>query len=173
MKKNKNTKGQSLLEVLASLGAATVIVTAIVVAIINALNNAQYSKNQNLATQYAQEAMEIVRKKRDSDYAAYSALVGQTYCLDKDDSDLDTLDRTTNPPVGCQRSGTPNLGNRNINNFFARSITLTSLGSCTSGAEVIVSVVWGDGKCTSLTNPLCHTVRLQSCLTDYRVVPTP
>ncbi|MBI3069818.1 MAG: hypothetical protein HYY87_00750, partial [Candidatus Levybacteria bacterium] len=58
----KVQKGQTLIEVLLALGTAVVVLSATVVAVLSALNNAQFSKNQSLATQYAQEGMEVMRK---------------------------------------------------------------------------------------------------------------
>jgi type II secretory pathway pseudopilin PulG len=59
------TKGQSLLEVVIALSVALIVILALVRVTIVAMRNAQFAKNQALATQSAQEAMETVRAYRD------------------------------------------------------------------------------------------------------------
>lgn len=170
--KNNPQRGQSLLEVLVALGAATVIVTSFVVVIINALSNTQYSKNQNLAAQYAQEGMEIVRKMRDTDYTSFDTLAtATTYCLDSNDPVVNPANIRDDTINGCSTGvGDPP---ENVGNIFARRVEIRSPGSCIRGKEVIVSVLWVDGKCSDSSNLFCHKVELRSCLTDFNVVPTP
>lgn len=61
----KNQKGQSLLEVVAALAAALLVILGLVRVTISSMRNSQFAKNQALATQYAQEAMEQTRSFRD------------------------------------------------------------------------------------------------------------
>ena len=77
-------KGQTIIEVLVALGASVAIIAAVTIAVTSALSNSLYNKNQNLATQYAQQGMEIMRQMRDSDWSSFSALSGNPaqYCLD-------------------------------------------------------------------------------------------
>ena len=83
--------GQTLIEVLVALGAAIIVATAITVAIISALNNAQFTKNQNLANQYAGQAMEIVRQLRDS-RSSLSSFDNIFYCLAQNSTILSARD---------------------------------------------------------------------------------
>lgn len=169
----KQNAGQSLLEVLAALGAATIIVTAIVVVIINSLSNTQFSKNQNLASQYAQEGMEVVRHMRDSDYNSFNTLdsLNEEYCLDTNETVINPANIRDRSLNGCSTG----LGDppENVNSFFARRVIIRSPGSCSQGKEVIVSVLWVDGKCTDSNNLFCHKSEIRSCLTDYNIIPTP
>lgn len=159
MKLNLNQKGQSLVEALVALAAASVIVSAIAIAVITSVNNSDFSKNQNLATQYAQEGIEVLRNLSQSDWANFSTYSG-TYCLSKDSSTLTT-------PSG---SNCP----QNINNFFVRQVVITqNSSSCSLNTKVSVSVSWADGKCTSASNPYCHTVLLDSCLANINSTTLP
>lgn len=152
--------GQTLIEVLAALGAAVVVVTAVVIAVVGALSNAQFSKNQNLATQYAQEAMEVVRAQRNSDYLSFSSLTTDTYCLDKGKTNLATASA-----MGC---------GQNVD-VFVREIDIEKNSpSCgLTAAKVSAYVSWSDSKCTDPTEIFCHQVHLDSCLSNFNVVPTP
>lgn len=81
----KKEKGQTLLEVLVALGVGIFILTAMTGAILSSLANAQFSKNQNLATLYSQQGMEIVRDIRNKDWTTF-ATYNESYCLAKDGS---------------------------------------------------------------------------------------
>lgn len=154
-----NQLGQSLIEALIALGAATVIVSAISVAIITSVNNSDFGKNQNLATQYSQQGMEILKQKSQSSWQVFSGYSG-TYCLNEGETNLIL-------PSGSTCSV-------NISNFFRRTITIAQASSsCGGNARVSVSVAWADGKCTSASNPYCHNVTLDSCLANINGVPTP
>jgi prepilin-type N-terminal cleavage/methylation domain-containing protein len=150
-------KGQTLIEVLVALGIISVVATALAAVVITSASNAQFSKNQNMATQYTQEGMEIVRRMRDSDYTVFRTY-NSIYCLDKDSSILG-----------------PNCTSANIDNFFLRKVTITQ-GTCAGSAvsnvaSITVSVAWQDGKC-SASNPYCHASRLVTCLSTVNPVPT-
>lgn len=58
-------KGQTLLELVVVVAVSVIIVGALVFATIASLRNAQFSKNQALATKLAQEGIERVRIGRD------------------------------------------------------------------------------------------------------------
>lgn len=152
------TKGQTLIEVLVAITAAVLVISAIAVAIISALNNAQFSKNQNMATQYAQEGMEIIRQIRSSDWSTFNNLSTGHYCLDKDSKELVLS-------IDC---------GQNVD-IFVREIDIEkNSSSCNNNqTKAIIQVSWSDGKCTNRINLFCHKVRLVSCFSDFNVVPTP
>ena len=153
-----NQKGQSLIEALIALGAAAFIVSAVAMAVITAVNNSDFSKNQNLATQYAQQGMDILRHKSESDWQSFSAY-GGNYCLSQDSTAL------TPQSVECPK---------NISNFFVRQITISQNSSgCSGNARVSVSVAWTDGKCTSSANVYCHAAVLDSCLANITQTQLP
>lgn len=154
----RNQSGQSLIEALVALGAAVVIVSAVAIAVITAQNNADFSKNQNLATQYARQGMEILRKIREESWQTFSSYTG-TYCLAQGSSTLTSSGGTSCPT--------------NINNFFRRSVTINqNYGGCSGGAKVATSVFWSDSKCSS-SNLYCHNVTLESCLTNINSTLSP
>lgn len=159
----KSQKGQSLVEALIALGVAVVIISGIAVAVITSVNNTDFSKNQNLATQYAQQGMELVRHKSESDWGSFTMLSG-SYCLDQNSTDLSPAG------LGCSL----NINDANSNPFFIRQVDVSqNTSSCTGSASVSVKVSWTDGKCSSASNVYCHTVKLDSCLANINSVPTP
>lgn len=156
---SKSELGQSLIEAVIALGAAAIIVSAIAVAVVTSVNNSDFSKYQNLATQYAQQGIEILKERSESSWQNFSTLSG-TYCLSQSSS-------TLAPALG----GTCTT---NINNFFVRKVVITqNSGSCSGNAKVTVNVSWSDGKCTSSSNIYCHSVELNSCLADINSATTP
>ena len=146
-----NQKGQSLVEALIALGVATIVVSAMAIAAITAVNNADFSKYQNLATNYAQQEMEIIRQHSQTDWHnLILAKLGSSKCLDINQ---------TETPLPCSK---------NIDNFFGREVTLTQTSSgdsdCHGTVHAVVTVSWADGKCSSGSS--CHNVTLDSCFAD-------
>ncbi len=178
IQRKKYIAGQSLVEVLVGMATAVLIVGAMTVATISALQNAQFGKNENLATNYAQQGIEIVRNLRDQNYNDFNKLNG-TYCLAKT---CDKIDPTyTGPgtdPCGpqtilCQQ----NVGGENAD-IFVRQVTITrDDATCQDsvtpipGKEVKVSanVSWYDTKCGT-SNVFCHSVQLTTCLSTYNAI---
>lgn len=167
--------GQTLIEVLAALGAASVVIAAITVAAVTALNNAQFSRDQSQATQYAQEGIETMRNLRDFDIASISATAlpdGNTYCMSQNCTYITSniLDKQCGPASGI-------FCNQNVGKFV-RSIMVnhndsTCNASQTNDVKVTAVVSWNDSKCTSGSNLFCHQVTLSTCLSDFTVQPTP
>ncbi len=146
-------KGQSLIEVVIGLAIAVIIMTAVTTLVINSLQNAEFSKNQNLAEQYAQEGIETMRNLRDSNYSSFSSFSG-TYCLNKND------------PTLVSSCTTPNVDN------FIRKVKIDPTG-CSGITQVNVGVSWSDGKCRDVSNPYCHSVNLTTCLSNFTAAPAP
>ena len=63
----KQEKGQSLIEVLVALALVVLVILALIAVTTISVRNATFAKNQSLATNYAQEAIEGARELRDSD----------------------------------------------------------------------------------------------------------
>ncbi len=169
-----DSKGQTLIEVMLALAIAVVILSAITVAVISALGNAQFSKDQNIATQYAQQAMESMRRIRDnSSWSTFQSSYSQTsvYCMGASD---------TTPAVKTVGGSCPL-----INGTFIRELQFdyssTQCGFPTPGpggptpvpigVKVQVNVKWQDSKCTEASD-YCHQVELISCLADINTRPT-
>lgn len=172
--------GQGLVEVLVALGISAIILSAIGMAVISSLRNTQYSQNQNLATQFASQGIEVVRHIRDS-ASSLSTFDKIYYCLSQNSTVLD--DR---PPSGvCD----PNIDPRNIDPSvgniysFIRSVDIypsanplnlcpTPTPSTNSAYYAVVSVSWWDNACA--TSEFCHKVSLNSCFSDRQdIIPTP
>lgn len=157
--------GQTLIEIILALGVAVAVITGITFAITSSLKNATFTKNQNLASLYAQEGLEIVRAIRDRSWAAFTSLPGgPNFCLPQGSSVL------------VNRGGPDCDGEGNVG-IFIREIRLNNNSpDCTAGfgnTRATVLVQWSDSICTNPGNPFCHQVELVSCFVNVNVVPTP
>src|SRR3989344_342773 len=77
--------GQTLLEALIALATAVVIISAMAVLVLSSLSNAQFSKNQNQATQYAQQGIEFLKNLSQSNWITFNTYNG-SYCMPSDNS---------------------------------------------------------------------------------------
>ncbi|MCL4354330.1 hypothetical protein M1349_02540 [Patescibacteria group bacterium] len=153
-----NQRGTVLVETLIALGAAVVIIAAITVMVISSLNNAQSAKSQGSATQYAQEGLEITRDLSRSNWASFRALSGIN-CLAEGSTEL--------TPEGVDGCG-QNVGN------YVRTVEIQHDDtSCSGGSKVISDVSWSDTDCKDRSNIFCHSVELQSCLSNFQAFPSP
>lgn len=135
----KVLSGQSLFEVVFAMAVASIVMIGIVSLAASSVRNSTFSRNNALATRYAQETSEWLRQLRDSQqwttFSAKANAPGVNYCLQSLGSDL--------PSQGaCSASdyigGTP----------FIRETQLSLLDSVTSGdtVEAIISVNWSDAQ---------------------------
>ena len=163
-------KGQSLVEVLVSLSIAAIVLSGITLAVIYSLRNTQFSKNQNLASQYAAEGIEIMRQLRDSK-SSLSGFLGEnntsrTSCLPQD-----STGPINQPPCG-QNVGPKDIGSTNY--IYIREVKIEPASSppdlpteCMDNYKVTVRVSWWDNACGNTSN-FCHKVNLISCLADRK-----
>lgn len=166
-------KGQSLIEVLISLGAAVIIIVAISTVVISALSNAQFSRSQVLAVQHATEGIEFMRKLRDSDFTVFSSFGEGVYCF--------------NQNAGTIIPKAESCG-QNVDGRFIREVEIDKDASdCqppvpeapaptlapTNGTKITSTVFWSDSKCTTGSNLYCHSTKQVTCLTNYTLIPTP
>lgn len=107
--------GISLIEVVAAMAIAVLIITGLVFTAGEAIKNAQFSKNQALATKYAEEGMDKIRSERDraADWTTFKA-----NCL------------------------TYNLGTVPVP--FTRTINCEEVGGDTEKRKITVTVTWTD-----------------------------
>jgi Tfp pilus assembly protein PilV len=158
-------QGQTLIESLVALGAAVLVLSAITVAVISALNNVQYTKNQNQATQYAQEALETMRQISQSSWGTFSGYNAGRYCLAQGDTSPCLLGSSVG---SCSQNTSSSFCGQNYG-IFVREVDIAqgSQASCSSGSiGITVIVSWPDSKCDS-GNPYCHNVKLNSCLSNH------
>jgi Tfp pilus assembly protein PilV len=159
LKKIYGQNGQTLIEALVALGASVLVISAITVAVVAALNNTEYSKNQNMATQYAQQGMETIRQISDSNWTLFSSYNSGSFCLDQNSTVLSPIDQSS---LNCGQ----NFG------IYSRQVDIVKNDSsntrCQGSVLVAVTVFWGDGKCTDSNKPLCHNVSLSSCFAENK-----
>jgi len=125
----KKQLGQTLLEALIALSTAVVIISAMTVIVLSSLSNAQFSRNQNQATLYAQQGIEFLKNLAQSDWASFTANTQVNYCL----SPLSKLPASFPPVVSAppphlgffsklanliQKFG--NLGEREVSSVFSK-----------------------------------------------------
>lgn len=151
-------RGQTLIEILVALSVIAIIATGITVTVTNSLSNVQYGKNQNLATSYAQEGMEILRQIRNADYNGFKSYTAGDYCLGKNISALQSSILCSTP---------------NIDNIFIRTVEINQsvTPECSTAAKVKVTVSWTDGKCQA--SAYCHKSELNSCMSTINPIQAP
>lgn len=159
-------KGQTIIEVLVALAAAVAVVTAIAITVITSLGNVEFTKNQNLATQYARQGAEYIRKIAKDNFQNFSKnYTSPSYCLDQNGNLTIMLGSDCGLNVGC------------INSIctFVRRIDLVQTDNtyCSGNTKVSATVEWSDSKCTSLSAPFCHNVTVDSCLANINSIQAP
>lgn len=152
-------KGQSLFEVVVAIAISALVLGGIVSLATNSIRNSAYSKNQSLASGYAQQATEWLRGQRDSDIASFFDKAGPvggttTYCL----SDSLAADLKSRNSVASSSSCIDTI----INTGFIRWVTFSPTtkpspsGGTLNLVEADVTVTWSDSqglhKVTSATS---------------------
>lgn len=156
--KFKNQNGQALIEALVALAAAVAVISAIAITVITSLANVEFTKNQNLASQYAGEGLEIVKRIGRSNWQSLQSFNATNYCLAKGSTTL-----TGMLGNGCGQ----NVG------IYVRQINIElNSPSCQTNVKVRSTVSWSDSKCGS-SNVFCHQVRLDSCLANINPIQAP
>lgn len=134
-----------LVEVVVAIGVVVLLVTGLIVGTSVTLKASQYSKARGQAVQYAQEAVEIARKIRDSGwttFATYGGVSPRSWCLDK-------AGVWTAMPGSCSA---------NIDTFYTRQVTFT-WDDPRMKVDVVVS--WTDGNKT-------YTVPISTYFTQWK-----
>jgi len=95
----KKAKGQSLIEVVVAIGIVVIVIVALVAVTTVSVRNASFSRNQALATKYAQEAIEKIR-----DYRARVAWdIFTNNC--QNPPDLPSIPSSFSRTISCSGSG--------------------------------------------------------------------
>lgn len=176
------SRGQTLVETVIALAVALIIISSITILVVTALSNAQYSRQQNVAAQYAQELMSQIRDYKDTNPAGFFANFGnKLICVGKGESVFSAPSRSVG--VCGEFSCPPPSPPRNIINTdgqYRRQVCSINhapsdpANKTPCGPNTIfttVDVMWSDGKCQS-GNP-CHSVTLNSCFSNSLIVPGP
>jgi len=138
-RKNILLSGQSLFEVIVALALVTLIITAVVTLATSSIRNADFSRDNALATKYAQEAVEWMRQERDVSWSTF-----RTATLSK--TQLGTLSWSAGTDV---IPGTK----------FKRTMKFDHDGDDSVTADVIVK--WEDGNGV-------HEVKSRTILTNWQ-----
>lgn len=164
-----NLKGLTIVEVVIALGAGAVILTALTYITLTSLSNSRQGSSQALATQLAQEGMEIMRNMKENSWTGFTALQDTTYCLA---SACTALSASSGNSCG-PRVGVCGL---NVSGRYVREVSLQhGVTRCTPSAPVagrtyigVDSLVsWKDSKCTNPSDPYCHKVKVESCFANF------
>jgi len=139
--------GQSLFEVIVAIGVIAAVIVGVVVLATNSIRNTTFTRNNSLATRYAQEAIEWLRGERDADWATFRAnagVSGNKYCLD-------ALNWTK--PQACNATEVIS------DTILTRSVTFSNILATQVNANVTVS--WNDSQGA-------HQVATSTVYTDWR-----
>ena len=153
--KFKDQKGQTLVEVLIAMATAVAVLSAIAITVVSSLSNVEFTKNQNQATQFSREGLEVVRRLAKSNWTTFETYNAADYCLAKGATTL-----TTMGPNGC---------GQNVDTFVRKIEIEQNSPSCQLNARIASIVSWSDSKCGS-ANVFCHEVTLDSCIADINSV---
>lgn len=172
-------RGQTMIEALVSIGVAITILSAITAVVLSSLNNSTFTKNQDLATTYAKEGIETIRRYTTSNYDKFvTDYPAREYCLDSRNTLCDkaggggTLCRDEDGNV-VVTAGTCNGVKTEI---YIREVTLTrgnQAPECQQNLKASVKVSWTDSRCPSGGELYCHNVTLNSCFSDTNIQQSP
>ncbi len=88
MRKLAKQRGQTLLELIISIGVVVFVMLGLVVAVTSSLRFSQASRNRSRAVKYAQEAIEMTRQIRDTSpwdtFLGYTGSTSKSWCLSKE-----------------------------------------------------------------------------------------
>jgi len=144
--------GQSLVEVVVTLGVVILFMTGLVIGTTASLRSAQSSKARALSSQYAQEAIEILRKERDNGWSVFIKKSGY-YCV----GPTGNLESVVSETTACEQL---------VGGLFDRKVFLTPSGDTMSNGEksemkIDSLVFWTEGSSKK-------SVKLQTVLTAWR-----
>lgn len=147
-------KGQSMLEVAIALTIASVVIVALLTTVLGSLDSAQFSKNQNQATQYSQRGMEAIRT------------ISGTYVNPVYNNNPYCLDSSQKSPILTQPDSNCDEDSPNLDGKFIHKVTFNHSGTAECGVftKVIVATYWTDGKCED--GEFCHKSEITSCATN-------
>lgn len=129
--------GQTLIELVVSIGVVAIVVSGLVVAVTSSLRFGQSSRYRSGAVKYAQEGMELVRKLRDGhtwdEFFTYTGVTPKQWCVD-------TSGVWTAMGASCA----------SLDGLYTRTISLQWLDPV---VHAVVTMSWQDGS-TSFSSEL-------------------
>lgn len=158
-------KGQSLFELVLAIGVSALMIIVVVSLVNNAVQSANFSRNQTLATRYAETASEWLRGQRDSNITTFLANAGSppaSWCL----KDVPLTDTSWNQHSACGStdvvSGT--IFTRQVD-FSTSLIPFPTPPAAPTTSKTVVNatvvVSWNDSKGS-------HTITNATQFTDWR-----
>ncbi len=135
----KNQRGQSLFELLLAIGISALIIVVLVSLASSAIQNAVFSRNETLASRYAEAATEWLRGQRDNNTAAFfnnASSPPASWCLKDSTLGNSSWNDHSACGTGDKISGTP----------FIRQVDFSVTGSGKTIVTAGVSVSWTDSK---------------------------
>lgn len=183
MKYSTSSRGQTLIEAVASLGIASIILGTLAIAVINSVKNVTFSKGQNIASNYAQQGLELVRDLRDSDistFRQYGNVQGTpvTYCLAKNTSASTVLPTKSPASPFCDQAGQKIV---ELDNTYIREVTIqqdssdclsSSVANLTPASTATSTVVYLSGNSTCdpnsplTANDICRAAGYNRAIVD-------
>ena len=140
----QNNSGQTLIEIMVAIAIITMVLLAVVSRSVEAVRNANFARNQSLATRFAQEGVEWVRIQRDrlrwGGLEAALSLNPAVYCLPVLDQPITGLSIGTACDINLDSDNIPGT-------IFDRQVTINYFtGAVGEGdyIEIEVSVSWQD-----------------------------
>ena len=123
--------GQSLFEVVFAIAVVAIIISGVVALSATTVRNSSFSRNNALATNYAQEAAEWLRSERDNNWVIFSGrsnTSGVTWCINA----LTWVSGVCSGNI----SGT----------IFMRTVTLTTDIVDPNTIQAVVLAIWADSQ---------------------------
>ena len=150
-------KGFTLIETLVAIAVLVIAIAGPLTIANKALTSALYSRDQSIASNLAQESMEIIKNTRDNNIAEGNYfLAGLTACLTSGRCDAGTNRDGSDPETSCSDSanGCPiyisdvdgyNHDKNGTPTVFSRHFVLTQVGADVDDYQVTVVVDWKEG----------------------------
>lgn len=166
-----NQKGQTILEVLLAFSILAIIVTSITIASVVSLSNTDLSRDQNLAAEYSEGGMEMMRQVRDIDYQNFTKLSGH-YCLPITCSSYGSCSQAqTALATACPTPTNGFIRDVNIIKPSASSNTCQNPLDSVKSTQLTVTTSWNNNTCNA-SNPYCKQTIIISCLSGIQI-PAP
>ncbi|MBI2624200.1 prepilin-type N-terminal cleavage/methylation domain-containing protein [Candidatus Parcubacteria bacterium] len=141
--KARGAAGFTLLELLIAMAVVTVGVLATVTLLTSSIASAQAVRNEVIAANLAQEALEVIHNVRDLNVAAgrpwYQDMTNQTRRVDALNAGLIGLD--ANPPLNLDANGFYTYQSGTATSF-RRTVTFGACGAPCTSLSVTVTVMW-------------------------------
>lgn len=149
----RNSKGQSLLEVLMVTGLMGVLMVILVGISTTSINRNKQAENRSVATRLAQEGVEWIKSERDRVgwlQLAKKMELGKTWCIANTGMEVEDLADTSSCSVTVE--GYPEFV-RKVTSAFDED-DLLDPNDPADHYNITVSVLWGNGEEVSLTTEL-------------------